>query len=141
MELGVVDDAHGAEVDESPDARVARRGDHRARALGVDEAERRAAVEVPRDRGEVHDRVRPGEGRRERLGPRHVARAHLESLALARIEPPRDDRARVVAAHEGDDRMARVEQGGHDVAADEAVRAGDEDRGHGSLPVKCATCS
>ena len=73
VERGIVDDAHRAEVDEAPDARVGRRPEQEPRPLRVDEAEARAAVPVAREGDEVEDRIRPVEGRGQGLGPGDVA--------------------------------------------------------------------
>ena len=128
----VVDHAHRAEVDEPADAR---RPWPRATTLrvplGVDEPER--------------PRRRPGRaGWRRGGGPRRRRRRAAASDSGSVTSPirgstparqaagrrSRTPRAGVGVAHERDDAMAGAEQGRDEVAADEAGRAGDQDRGH-----------
>ena len=119
-------------MDEPPDAGLARGVDDVPGALGVDEPEALAAVEVPRDRGEVDDRVDAGHGRRQRRGLGDVADPRLHGVPLRRVSR----RRRTSAASSSlrtrpTDAVAGVDQRRDDVAADESRRAGDEDRGHG----------
>ena len=84
VEGRVVLDAQRAHVDETPDAGLPHRGDDRARALGVDQAQVRAAVEVARDGDEMDDRIDAGQRRAERVGAGDVADPDLDLLAAAR---------------------------------------------------------
>ena len=130
MEVGVVHDTEGAEVDETAHARIGRGPQDVAGALGVDQAQGGAAVPVPRHRDEVEDGIGAREGCGKGLGPGHVSRAGLDGVALGGREAAHDDGGPVVVTDEREDAMACVDEGGDHVAADESAGAGDEDRGH-----------
>ena len=103
---------------EPADAGLARGGDEVARAVDHDPLER---LRLPlADRDEVDDRVAAGDRGAEALRVGHVS---LDELAAPGLEP--------LAAAAVADEAAHVVVGGaervHDVAADEAAAAGDED--------------
>ena len=137
MEGRVVGDAHRAHVDEAADPGLLHRGDDRAGALGVDEAQVRAAVEVARDRDQMDDGIDTGHRRGEGLRPGHVADPDLDVLPLGGREPAVDHLTSGRGADHRDDVVTRRQQTRDDVAADEAAGAGDEDRGHGWWPFGC----
>ena len=89
MQVGIVDDAERALVDKPPDAGFAGGPDDEPGALGVDEAQALAAVEVARDRGQVDHRVDAGQGRAAGR-PGDVADARLHGAPLAGCEAPPD---------------------------------------------------
>ena len=125
----VVDDAHRAEVDEPPDAGLGRGPQDEPRALGVDQAEARAAVPVARDRGEVEDRVRAGRARA--AGSRAAVMSPIVRARGARAGPASGGAGRFAASSVADERadaVAGVDERGDEVAADEPAGAGDEDR-------------
>ena len=111
VEVRVVLDAHRAHVDEPPDARRLHRRDDRSGALGVDQAQVRAAVEVARDGDEVDDGIDAGQRRRERRRAGDVADPELDARALGGREPAEDDLAGRRRPDERDDPMAGREQG------------------------------
>jgi hypothetical protein len=131
VEGWVVDDAHRAEMDEPPDAGLGRGPEHEPRPFRVDQPEARAAVPVARDRREVEHRLGAVEGGRQRLGPGDVAGRRREAGALSGGEAAPDGLARMLGADERVDVVPGVEERRDEVAADEPVGAGDEDRGHG----------
>ena len=103
VEGRVVGDAERAHVDEPPDAGLLHRGDDRPRALGVDQAQVRAAIEVARDRDQVDDGIDAGHRRGEGRRPGDVADPRLDLRALVAREPAEDHLARRRRPDERDD--------------------------------------
>ena len=130
MELRVVDDTHGALMDEAPDAGCLCGVDGVARALGVHEPQRLAAVEVARDGHEMEDRVDVAHDRGQGLALADVAQPDLDTVTLHCREPAEHELTSLIGADHRDDAMAAIEQRRDGMPADEAVGAGHEDGGH-----------
>ncbi len=75
--------------------------------------------------------VDPGERRAEAGRTGHVAGSQLDAAAVREREPAQDGLTGGLAPDQGDDPVAGVEQGRHDVPADEPAGPGDEDGRHG----------
>jgi hypothetical protein len=80
----------------------------------------------------MDDGVDPAEGGGQRLGSGDVARPELDPPLIGRRQAAEDPRPGGIGTDEGDDSMTGGEEGGHDVAADEARGTRDEDGGHGA---------
>ena len=88
----------------------------------------RAAARVARDGHEVDDGIDAGERAPAGSPGRVTSPIRTSTVACAAGRRATTTARRVASrARQRDDTVAGIEQGGHEVAADEAVGAGDED--------------
>jgi adenosine deaminase len=131
VQLRVVRDAECPHVDQPPDPGLAHRVDDGSRAVRVGPTQIGAPVVVPRDGGQVDHRVDAIHRLAKGGGLGDVACTELDLSTIGQPEPLEHDLAGALASDERDDPVPRVQQGGHEVSADEPAGPGDEDRGHG----------